>query len=131
MQQTGIAAYQQTVIATASRVQLIVLLYNGALQAMKLAQDSIRTNRRHDQARFLDRAMRIVSGLADCLDGERGGEIAHLLARLYEYVLWELAQANLRQDAARVEGPIRCLATLREAWVELARRETQRAAVGL
>jgi flagellar protein FliS len=130
MRQQGVASYQHTDIVTASSVQLIVLLYDGAIQAMKLAQEGIRRNHYLEKAHFIGRAMRIVNGLSECLDMDRGGDIARSLDDLYEYVLWDLSQANVRHDAARLDGPIRCLATLREAWALLAKREAVPHAVG-
>ena len=37
-------AYQQTQVATANRVQLIVMLYDSAIQSMELAREAILTN---------------------------------------------------------------------------------------
>ncbi len=116
------AHYQQTQVMTSSRVQLIVLLYDGAIQAMQLAQDSIRRNNQLDKARFLRRAVNIISELSAVLDMERGGAIAGSLRRLYEYMLAELLQANLRHRADHLDGPVRCLTTMRGAWQTLVER---------
>ena len=72
----AIAEYNKTQVLTASGPQVIVLLYDAALQALRLAQDGIRRNHHPDKARFLGRAFRIVGELDNVLDMERGGEIA-------------------------------------------------------
>src|SRR5579885_2926132 len=112
--------YRKTQVLNSTGVEVIVLLYDGALQSMRLAQDGIRRNHQADKARFIKRALNIVSELMNVLDMERAGEIAVSLRRLYDYMLAELSQANLRNDATRIDGPIRCLMTLREAWEQLA-----------
>jgi flagellar protein FliS len=56
------------------------------------------------------------------LDFNRGGEIAHSLHRLYDYMLAEFTQANLRNHPGHLEGPLRCLSTLREAWQQVAQQ---------
>lgn len=122
MMRHGIQQYQQTQVLTASGVQLVVVLYDGALQAMQLARESIVNNRPADKARFLRRAVNILTELSNVLDMERGGEIARSLRRLYDYALAELLQANLHNQAERLDGPIRCLATLRQAWQTVASR---------
>lgn len=126
----AIAEYNKTQVLTASGPQVIVLLYDAALQALRLAQDGIRRNHHPDKARFLGRAFRIVGELDNVLDMERGGEIARALRRLYDYMLNELTQANLHHDAGRLEGPIRCLSTLREAWAQIAAQAPLPVAVG-
>ena len=126
----GAHQYAKTQVQTASSVQVIVLLYEGTIQSLKLAKEGIQTNNYQDKARFLERALRIVGELSAALDMERGGSVATDLRRLYEYVEHELIQANLHHDSQRLEGPIRCLGTLREAWQELVRQGSEVHAVG-
>lgn len=112
--------YQQTQIMTSSRVQLIVLLYDAAIQSIELSRRAIETNGLADKARFLGRAISIVGELDSVLDYEQGGDIAKSLHRLYEYMLAELVEANARNNMRKLDGPHRCLTTLREAWREVA-----------
>lgn len=117
---TAVQQYQQTNVLTSSGVQVVVVLYDGAIQAMLLAQNSIQGNRPADKARFLRRAVNIVTELSDVLDMQQGGDIAVSLRQLYDYILAELLYVNLHHQAHRLDGPIRCLTTLREAWQALA-----------
>ena len=112
--------YQQTQVMTSSRVQLVVLLYDAAIQSIELSRRAIETNSLADKARFLGRAISIVGELDSVLDYEQGGEIARSLHRLYDYILAELVEANTRNNARKLDGPLRCLNTLREAWREVA-----------
>lgn len=126
----GAQLYAKTQVQTASSVQVVVLLYDGVIQALKLAQEGIVKNNMMDKARFLDRGLAVVNELSASLDMEQGGAIATDLRRLYEYVQHELTQANLHHDATRLNGPIRCLGVVREAWVEVARQGSLAEAVG-
>ncbi|MCS6897510.1 MAG: flagellar export chaperone FliS [Nitrospira sp.] len=114
--------YRQTQVMTSSRVQIVVLLYEGAIQSTELARRAIETGKVADKGRFLGRAISIIGELDSALDYQVGGEVAKLLHRLYEYVMAELIAANARNDAHRLEGVLRCLNVLREAWVEVAAR---------
>jgi flagellar protein FliS len=78
---TAATHYRQTQVLTASGVQLIVLLYDSAIQAIELASEGIARGYQPDKARFLGRAVGIVSELSSVLDFERGGEIAKSLYR--------------------------------------------------
>ena len=121
--------YEQTQVVTASGVQLIVLLYDGAIQSIELARTGIESNNPKDKGRFLGRAISIIGELNSVLDFQQGGEIARSLHRLYEYMLSELVTANLRNEARRLDGPHRCLTTLREGWREIATQQTRLAGV--
>ncbi|MDH5641899.1 MAG: flagellar export chaperone FliS [Nitrospira sp.] len=115
--------YQQTQVMTSSRVQLVVLLYDAAIQSMELARRGIEANNISEKGRFLGRAISIVGELNSVLDFQQGGEIARSLHRIYDYVMAELVAANTRNQAHHLDGPIRCLSQLREAWVEVAIQE--------
>ncbi|OQW61098.1 MAG: flagellar export chaperone FliS [Nitrospira sp. ST-bin4] len=120
--------YQQTQIMTSSSVQIVVLLYDAAIQSIELARVGIESNNISDKGRFLGRAISIVGELNSVLDFEQGGEIAISLRRLYEYMLTELIAANTRNSTSHLDGPLRCLKTLREGWQEVAAQ--QQSAVG-
>lgn len=112
--------YQQTQVMTSSGVQIVVLLYDAAIQSIELARAGIESNNLKDKGRFLGRAISIIGELNSVLDFDRGGEIAVSLNRLYEYILTELIAANARNRASHLDGPLRCLTTLREGWREVA-----------
>ncbi len=120
----GINQYRRTQILTASEIQVIVLLYDGALNSLELARVGILQNNYADKARFLGRAVAIVSELSNVLDMEQGQDIALSLRRLYNYMLDEMTQANLRHNVRHLDGPIRCLSTLREGWHTIAQQRT-------
>jgi flagellar protein FliS len=121
--------YQQTQVMTSSRVQIVVLLYDAAIQSIELARAGFETNNPKEKGRFLGRAISIVGELNSVLDFEQGGEIARSLHRLYEYMLSELLTANARNDTRHLDGPLRCLTTLREGWREIAAQQTRMAGV--
>jgi flagellar protein FliS len=121
--------YQRTQVMTSSRVQIVVLLYDAAIQSIELARVGIESNNPKDKGRFLGRAISIIGELNSVLDFEQGGEIARSLHRLYEYMLSELVAANARNDARRLDGPLRCLTTLREGWREIVAQQTPMAGV--
>ncbi|MEX0830883.1 MAG: flagellar export chaperone FliS [Nitrospirales bacterium] len=127
----GAQAYANTQISTASSVQVVVLLYDGAISSMKLAQEGMAALNFHDKARFLDRALRVVGELSASLNMEEGGAIAKDLRRLYEYIQYELTQANLKNEPGRLESPIRCMREIRQAWQELSMQGVTPQAVGM
>jgi flagellar protein FliS len=120
--------YEQTQVVTSSGVQLIVLLYDGAIQSLEIARREIQAKNVREKARHLGRAIAIIGELNSVLDYEQGGDIARSLRRLYDYILSELVEANARNNEKKLDAPLRCLSTLREAWREVAAQQQPRLA---
>lgn len=120
--------YEQTQVVTSSGVQLILLLYDGAMQSIEIARREIQAKNVREKARHLGRAIAIIGELNSVLDYEQGGDIARSLRRLYDYMLAELVEANAKNNEKKLDAPLRCLSTLREAWQEVAAQQQPRLA---
>lgn len=120
--------YEQTQVVTSSGLQLIVLLYDGAIHSIEIARREIQAKNIREKARHLGRAIAIIGELNSVLDYEQGGDIARSLRRLYDYMLAELVEANARNNEKKLDAPLRCLSTLREAWREVAAQQQPRLA---
>src|SRR6478672_7686441 len=88
-------------VSTASPQRLVVMLYDGLVQDLQLAQQGIATGDVVLVHNRLVRAQAIVTELQsslnlDAWDGARG------LDKLYTYVLELLVAANVRKDAEPV-----------------------------
>ena len=113
----------ETGVAAASPQRLIVMLYDGALSALAEARAHIQGGRTAQKGRALGKAISIVDeGLKAALDVGQGGDIAHSLMDLYDYIGRRLLLANLRDDVALIDEASRLLTDLRGAWVTLAER---------
>lgn len=112
--------YRKSAISGASPIQVIVLLYDGALKHMEAGRHAIAHQDFPRQNEHLQAAQKIVMELMACLDMEKGGEIAWNLLKLYEYSLNELVRANIEDDSAGVSHAIKIFSDLRESWIKLA-----------
>ncbi len=117
----------QTAIVTASPVQIVVLLYDGAINALAAAKGRMLEKRFAEKGALISKAIGIVEGLRSVLDHSRGGDVTSNLEALYDYMKRRLASANLKNEVEGVEEVMRLLSTLREAWVELEQRERRAA----
>jgi len=132
----GIEAYRlnqlELSINSADPVELIVLLYDGALESVRRAAVLLEAGDVPGKAREITRATNIVSELRAILDLEKGGEVAANLAALYDYLRGQLLQANLKNSSEKLQEVANLLAGLRGAWAELAesQREKTRPASG-
>lgn len=125
MYQAGSKAYQQVSLETsvnqASPHQLIVLLFDGALNAIKLAKLYIEKGNIAGKGTAISKAINIIdNGLKSCLDMEKGGEIAANLDDLYHYISHQLVLANLHNDVAKLDGCYDLLNNIAQSWQEIA-----------
>lgn len=125
----AINAYSQVnteaAVNTASPVQLIVMLYDGAIGAIASAKGAMSQSRFEEKGKLISKAMEIIEGLRAVLDQERGGEIAKNLNDLYEYMKKQLLLGNLRNRPEQLDEVMKLLSDLRGAWVTI---NTQKAA---
>lgn len=95
------------------------MLYDGAMRFMEAGKHAIQTGDLEAQNVQLQKAQRIVTELMACLDTEQGGDIAKNLLALYMFVLNQLVEANIKDDAKAVEVCIGIFSELRESWFKL------------
>ncbi|MGC3874989.1 flagellar export chaperone FliS [Halomonas sp. GXIMD04776] len=111
----------ETGVMSASPHQLIVMLFDGALAAMRAARLHMQQGNVMEKGKSLSKAIDIVNnGLAAGLDRERGGEIAERLGSLYEYIVSLLLKANLKNDEQPLEEASQLLENIASAWREIA-----------
>jgi flagellar protein FliS len=109
------ASYKRMQVETASQGRLLLMLYDGALKNMRLAQDGI-TEKNNDKAHnHLIKAQDIVMELNLTLNLD-AGEIAENLRSLYLYIHKRLVQANLKKDSMIIQETIDLMSSLKEAW---------------
>ena len=130
MMHAGRAAhhYLQTQIRSSSPLELVVMLYDGALRESTAASDAM--VRRDIPARraALSKALAIIAELQNTLDMKNGGAVAAELDRLYDWMTSALVQAAVRQDPAPIQDVRRVLETLRDGWQQVATKAPESAA---
>ena len=118
--------YQQNQIDTASREQILIMLYDGAIRFTRQARQAMDSGDNKLKMEKISRAMAIVTEFSNTLDREVGGEMADNLDALYHFMIRELTSANLQNDPEKLEVVIGLLTDLRETWmqaIEIARQE--------
>ncbi|MEN9637335.1 MAG: hypothetical protein RL077_5739 [Verrucomicrobiota bacterium] len=116
--------YRVNSVVTASPGQLVLMLFDGALKALALAQAGFEMPE-GDLARFekvnthLLKAQSIFTELRSGLNMAAGGEFATTMDRLYDYYNRRLFEANLRKEVAPVIEVERLLRDVRDAWAQM------------
>ncbi len=126
LQQTpyGASAYRavgiETGVAAADPLGLVIMLYDGAIQAIARAEGLLAQGDIERRGFYTSKAIDIVKlGLAASLDPQVGGALATSLAALYDYMARRLFTANLDGDPAIFDEVRVLLVDLRGSWVAL------------
>ncbi|MGI6113392.1 MAG: flagellar export chaperone FliS [Mahellales bacterium] len=110
-------AYKQQSVINASPGQLIIMLYNGCMKFIKLAEKSIEQKDFQGANNAIQRAQDIVEELMSGLDMQY--DISNNFLSLYEYMDRRLVEANIKKDKTILKEVYNLIAQLRDTWVEV------------
>jgi flagellar secretion chaperone FliS len=107
----------ETQVAAASSHDLIQLLYEGCLESLNQALGAMERGEQLGHVKPLTKASRLIDeGLRAGLDMKAGGEVAHNLNALYDYLLVLIGRAHARRDPELVKESIGLLVPVADAW---------------
>ncbi len=109
-------AYRQTAVTTASKEQVLIMLYEGAIKHLKKASESCQKNDLAGKGVAVGKAHDIINELSNSLDFTVGGEIAKNLERLYAFMVEQIIQGNLHNDPTKFDAARALLENLLEGW---------------
>jgi len=118
--------YQNVQVQTADQGKLIIMLYQGCIKFLKLAKKSIEEKDIEGANNNLTRAQAIVNELKVTLDKEKGGQIAENLDNLYEFMSYQLIQANIKKDTTQIEVVEELMIELLDAWKQIINKQSKK-----
>lgn len=119
-------AYRDTNVKTASQGRLVVLLYEGAVKQLTMANSlfdeagKVPVKNIESFGKAILKAQEILTELQVSLDMEKGGEIAKNLMSLYIFFNKELTEINISKDQKRLEPIMNMVTELCESWRQAA-----------
>jgi len=120
MYNKGAQAYLQTQVQSRTPVELVVMLYDGAIKFLGQAREAMAAGDLVAKRHALSRGVAIVQELQNMLNMDAGGEIAARLDGLYTYVQGRCYEANAQRNTAGLDEAVKLLTTLRDAWADIA-----------
>ena len=103
----------------ASPHQLMLMLFDGALEAMSLTIAAIQNKNFELRSKQNTRSITIINGMRECLDMQAGGELADNLYSLYQYMAQELFRASFKNDAETIRNIQTMLKDIRGSWEKI------------
>ena len=120
--------YQKSSIETASREQILIMLYDGAIQFLNKAKIAIQNKEHEAIHNNLMGAQNIIQEFINSMDREIAPQLAENLISLYEYFIRRLIQANMKRQIEPIDEVLKYLKSLKATWEQaiiLAQKEAQ------
>ncbi len=118
MNQSGANQYKQMAVKTANRGQVLIMLYEGAIQHVKRAILAIDKKDIAAKGVSIGKAHDIINELLNTLDFEVGGQVAIDLERLYNFITEQFVKANFENSKDPLVHVQKILETLLSGWKE-------------
>lgn len=120
MVQTGHNAYKQNVgNAIISKEQLLLKLYTGSLNFLKLARRGMEEGNPRIKGENITKVLNIITELDCALDINKGGEMAENLSNLYRHILYSLVNANLKDDIETLDNVSNLILEIKSGFEEV------------
>jgi flagellar protein FliS len=115
----GAMAYQKVDAQSRSPLELVVMLYDGAIRFLGEALDAHERKDQWARATAVSKALAIVGELRSTLNLEEGSSVALELERLYDYMMGRLLDVTTKRDLSGLAEVRQLLVTVREGWVQV------------
>ncbi len=112
-------AYRSTEINTSGPLDLVIMLYEGAIYHTRRARVAIQEGDIQKKVHAINRVIAIVEELLRSLNMQEGGQVAENLQELYLFIMKELTEANITSSQEKLDVVESILKTLLEGWKEL------------
>lgn len=119
-----VQASLQTAAPTADPHKLILMLFDGAIEAVHSANESMLDQNFSEKGRAVSKAIAIIGELASSLNYEAGGEIAASLGLLYAHMTVELLNASIDNNPESLSHVGQLLTELRSGWAAINLQQT-------
>lgn len=104
-------------MTTATPVDLVIMLYDGCVKQLKLAKIHHESNALDKTGDCISKAQDIILELVRSLN--MNIPMSNDLLALYEFMINELVQANLRKDMDRLDPVIEMMGSLSDGWKQV------------
>ena len=115
--------YQKNAVNGSSPLQLVVMLYEGAIRFVRESISAIESKDFDRKRQSIDRAVAIVQHLHGTLDMDRGQKVATDLNRLYGYITTRILEGSAKLETAPLKEVVKLLNVLLAGWEELVNKE--------
>jgi flagellar protein FliS len=114
-------SYQEAALGGATPVELVVVLYDTAIEDMRRALLARQQNEIEGCVRHVGHALIVLQQLQGTLDFDRGGDAARQFEKFYNLVRAKLLEAQIRNSADLIGEQLRYFSEVRDCWMHAKR----------
>lgn len=119
MDQRAINAYQKNAIMTASKAELTLMLYDGAIKFCNIALSGFEKKEYEKINTNLKKAQAIITEFRATLDCKY--PVWEDFERVYDYIYRCLIDANIHKDEEKLQEALKYIREMRDTWKEVMR----------
>lgn len=120
--------YREAAARGASKVRLVVLLYEQIIRDLNTALQALEQNHIERRTEAINHAMTVIGHLQSTLDLQLEAPVVRHLGRFYTMLRARLIEAHARASRQILQEQVAYLLEMREAWAEVDRVESETSA---
>jgi len=109
--------YAQNNVGIESPTKMIEMLYEGVLRFNAQAKKAIKDGMIDKRVYWINRSIAVITELITILDKSKG-DVGYYLEGMYNYQIHLLTEANIYNDAQKIDEVTNIFKALLEAWKE-------------
>lgn len=122
-------SYREAAVRGASPVELVVRLYEQAIEDLRQALKGLEQNDVELRSNKMNHAILVLGYLQSQIEFQNGGKVAKDLEKFYNALRENLVHAQITGSKPLLLQQITDLLTVREAWIEVHRAERGASAI--
>ncbi|MCQ2788912.1 MAG: flagellar export chaperone FliS [bacterium] len=108
--------YKKNQVETATPEQILILLYDGAINFLNKAKLNLEANDDESFHHNMQCCKNIIAEFMDTLDMEQGGQFAAVLYNLYKYLRRLIITSDVSKNTVGIDEVLKHLTNLRNTW---------------
>lgn len=117
-------AYKENSVTQSTPGELTLMLYNGCLKFLNQAKKGIETNNIELKNTNIQKAQNILRELMVTLDMSQS--VSKSMASLYDYMITQLIEANIKNDAVILDEVYGLTTEFRDTWKQVIQTNRQK-----
>jgi flagellar secretion chaperone FliS len=113
--------YQDNAVRGAAPIELVVLLYDSAIEDMRRALAAMKKGDIETRSAGVGHALIVLQQLQGTLDFEHGGHAARQFEQFYNLVRAKLLESQISGSSDLMQQQVRFMSEVRDCWVQAKR----------
>ncbi len=106
-------------VMTADPMKLVIMIYEGGIKNLKASKHAMENKNIEKRNKFIYKSQDFINELINGLNFELGGDVSKNLYSLYEYFIWSLNMAIIKNSTDYVDSVLSNMEELLSSWKQI------------